>query len=876
MTPMDGMFSTGIPDLDRVLCGIRPGDNIVWEVESIADYAKLVKPFVETALEQGRRILYFRFARHEPLLQPYKGVEVVHLDPQAGFETFLDGIHHAVELAGPGAYHVFDSLSDLTADWYCDQMVGNFFLLTCPYLYELNTVAYFALLRRFHSSFAINPITQTTQLLLEVYRKNDKLYVHPLKVDGRSSPTMFLLHELDGETVRAVSESHTISEILTASPRSALGLSQYHLGVWTRTFVQAEALLDQLRAGAASPEAVQAMFERLLRMAISRDERVLGLAAKYFDLEHMVAIGRRLLGTGLIGGKSVGMLLARAILERADPRWQDRLEVHDSFFIPSDVFYTFLVRNGCWKIRKRQLKSKEYLEGAEEARQRILEGTFPEYIEKRFGDMLDYFGQSPIIVRSSSLLEDNFGNSFAGKYDSVFCANQGSRAERLEQFLAAVKTVYASTMSKPALTYRARFNLLHRDEQMALLVQRVSGAQHGPFHFPHLAGVGYSFNPFVWDPGIDPQAGMLRLVFGLGTRAVDRSDDDYTRLVALNAPGKRPGAESEDLTRHSQHKVDAIDLQNNTLTTTDFSEICEEARDVPIHLFASRDLRVERLARERGLRAVAPNVLTFDGLLKKTSFVEDMREMLATLETAYETPVDVEFTANFVSDDDYKLNLVQCRPLQVKGDVRVVGPAAKIDPADLLLAVHGPVIGHSRLDALDRIIYVVPSVYGHMPVKERYAVARLIGRLNHINEQSDNPPITMLLGPGRWGTTTPSLGIPVHFSEINSVSVLCEIVAMREDLVPDCSFGTHFFSELVEMDMLYMALLPGHKGNFLGERFFERTPSALTRLLPDATEFDSIVRVIDVAQLASGRLVKLHADTQQQRLVCYLETPRPE
>ena len=99
---------------------------------------------------------------------------------------------------------------------------------------------------------------------------------------------------------------------------------------------------------------------------------------------------------------------------------------------------------------------------------------------------------------------------------------------------------------------------------------------------------------------------------------------------------------------------------------------------------------------------------------------------------------------------------------------------------------------------------------------------------------------------------------------------------MREDLVPDCSFGTHFFSELVEMDMLYMALLPGHKGNFLSERFFERTPSALTRLLPDATEFDSIVRVIDVAQLASGRLVKLHADTQQQRLVCYLETPRPE
>ncbi|HQM47131.1 MAG TPA: PEP/pyruvate-binding domain-containing protein [Candidatus Hydrogenedentes bacterium] len=876
MSPMDGIFSTGIPELDRVLCGIRPGDNIVWEVESIADYARLVKPFVETALEQGRRIRYFRFARHEPLVQPYEGVEVVHLDPQAGFETFLDGIHQVIEAAGRGAYHIFDSLSDLTADWYCDQMVGNFFLLTCPYLYELDTVAYFALLRRFHSSFATVPISQTAQIHLEVYHRGDKLYVHPLKVDDRSSPTMYLLHELDGETVRPVFESHTISEILTSSPRSALGLSQYHLGVWARTFVQAEALLEQVRAGIASPAAVQAMFERLLRMAISRDERVLKLAAKYFSLEDMVAIGKRLLGTGLIGGKSVGMLLARAILERAAPHWKDRLEVHDSFYIPSDVFYTFLVRNGCWKIRKRQLKSKDYLEGAEEARQLILAGTFPPYIEKRFEDMLDYFGQSPIIVRSSSLLEDNFGNSFAGKYESVFCANQGSREERLEKFMVAVKTVYASTMSKPALTYRARFNLIHRDEQMALLIQRVSGGQHGSFHFPQIAGVGYSFNPYVWDPNIDPKAGMLRLVFGLGTRAVDRSDDDYTRLVALNAPERRPGAESEDLTRHSQHKVDAIDLENNTLTTTDFSEVCEEARSVPVHLFATRDLRIERMARERGMRAVAPNVLTFDGLLKKTAFVEHMREMLSILEEAYETPVDIEFTANFISDDAYKLNLVQCRPLQIKGNGRELAPAAKIDPADLLLEVHGPVIGHSRLDAIDRIIYVVPSLYGQMPVKERYAVARLIGLLNHLTEQSDNPPITMLLGPGRWGTTTPSLGIPVNFSEINTVSVLCEIVAMREDLVPDCSFGTHFFSELVEMDMLYMALLPTHKGNFLNERFFKGTPSVLTRLVPEAEELEPIVRVIDVAELPSGRLVKIHADTLRQRLMCYLETPLPE
>ena len=161
--------------------------------------------------------------------------------------------------------------------------------------------------------------------------------------------------------------------------------------------------------------------------------------------------------------------------------------------------------------------------------------------------MLDYFGQSPIIVRSSSLLEDNYGNAFAGKYESVFCANQGPHAKRLQDFLSAVKTVYASTMSEKALRYRAQRGLLDRDEQMSLLVQRVSGGCYGSLFFPQIAGVGLSRNPYVWSECIDPAAGVVRLVFGLGTRAVDRSDDDYTRIVALNAPERRPESDFDEV-----------------------------------------------------------------------------------------------------------------------------------------------------------------------------------------------------------------------------------------------------------------------------------------------------------------------------------------
>ncbi len=873
MDQASGELSTGIPGFDRMLSGLLPGDNLVWEVGSIDDYIPLVKSFVECALRQGRKVTYFRFANHAPVVAPDPRITVVELDPQAGFETFLDGVHLAIERAGEGAFHIFDSLSELAADWYCDRMVGNFFQLTCPYLHVLDTLAYFVLMRGYHSSFATEPINETTQLLLAVYQHDENLYVQPLKVEGRFLPQMYTLHLLDGDSVEPVTQSHLVSEILTSSPRSAMGLLQHHLGVWTHTFVQASDLWEQFQKGQAPRQPVDDMFRRLLRMAISRHDRVLDLAERYFDMDNMLDIGKRLLGTGLIGGKSAGMLLARAILKRSDAKWKNLLEAHDSFYIPSDVFYTFLVRNGCWEIRKRQRRAHQagerdgHLVGLHETRQRILRGTFPEYIQKRLADMLDYFGQSPIIVRSSSLLEDNFGNSFAGKYDSVFCANQGSREERLRGLMAAIKSVYASTLSKPALTYRARFGLLDREEQMALLIQRVSGARHGQYYHPHLAGVGFSFNPYVWSEHIDPKAGVLRLVLGLGTRAVDRADDDYTRLVALNAPRQRPEGNSEDIHRYMQRRVDVLDLENNRLTTGAFEDLFDESGNIPMDLFASHDRRLERESRQQG-RALSHRVLDFERLLTETDFVDDMRDMLRTLEEAYENPVDVEFTVNFLDEKRYHINLVQCRPLQIKGNTVTITPPEEVAPDAQLLSSNGPIIGQSRVDDIGRFVYVVPSAYAGLSLNERYSVARAIGELLRVGKERGWEDV-MLLGPGRWGTTTPSLGVPVSFAEISSVAVLCEIVMMREDLAPDASMGTHFFGELVEMDMLYLAVVPDAEGGFLNRDFFEENENQLARLLPEAVAHEDVIRVIHADDF--GR-VRLYADTLKQRMVCYLDS----
>jgi pyruvate,water dikinase len=856
--------STGLPALDRILEGLLAGDNVVWQVASIDDYLPFVRPYCEEALRQHRKLIYFHFERHDELISPDPRIETHRLDPASGFETLTAEIHRVIARAGYGAFYLFDCLSDLAADWYSDMMLGNFFKVTCPYLRELNTIAYFALLRRRHSYRTVAAIRDTTQLLLDVHRHENALYVHPLKVFERYSPTMYLPHVWQGESFRPVTESTTISGIYEPLMREGSGRDD-RFDLWDRTFQAAQDTLDAIRRGERKPEAMQETVRHLLRMVISRNERMLELAERYLTIEDLLAVRRRMIGAGLVGGKATGMLVARAILRRAGGDWQHILEPHDSFFVGSDVFYSYLVSNGCWRLRQKQRDSARFLEDVDRTQEQMLAGSFPEFVRDQFAEMLDYFGQAPIVVRSSSLLEDGFGNAFSGKYESVFCANQGSPQERLEAFLAAVRHIYASAMGRDALLYRAQHGLLDRDEQMALLVQRVSGATYGRLFFPQVAGVGLSFNPFAWSEQIDPRAGVLRLVFGLGTRAVRRSDDDYTRIVALNAPSRRPETTSSEMREYAQWRVDVLDLEKRIACSRPFEEVVESCGEQCIEMVAGRDPELIRRPKETG-QPVFPWVLTFKRLLTETSFVSDMRNLLETLEKAYDYPVDIEFTTNFLPDGSYRINLVQCRPFQVKGGGPAVALPETAAAGDLVLKTQGAVIGPSLAAEVGRLIYVVPSVYGQLPNNDRYSIARLIGRLTHLEKQPEGA--LLLVGPGRWGTAEPTLGVPVSFAEISRVTALCEVIEMREGLVPDVSLGTHFFNDLVEMQVLYLALVPGKEGNCVNAGLIEQAPNRLAELIPAEAAWAEAVRVIDPAAIEGGRVLRLRADALRQSAIC--------
>ncbi len=573
-----------------------------------------------------------------------------------------------------------------------------------------------------------------------------------------------------------------------------------------------------------------------------------------------------MIGTGLVGGKTTGMLLARAMVKKSASPVRDRIEVHDSFYVGADVFYTYMVVNGCWWIRQQQKDIDAFLSVAEYARRVILTGSFPPRIVANLSDMLDYFGQSPIIVRSSSLLEDNFGNAFSGKYESVFCPNQGSRERRLENLLTAIKTIYASTLSEKALRYRAQLGILDRDEQMPLLIQRVSGDLHGQYFFPAVGGVGYSRNPYVWHPSIDPKAGVIRIVYGMGTRAVDRSDDDYTRIAALNAVSRRPESGIDAVRKFSQKRVDVIDLEANQLAATDFHDLSGDSTPAELSLVATRDMDTKSW------------FITFDGLLEDTAFAADMSRILATLEEAYAHPVDIEFTVNFTGERDYRINIVQCRPFEARdpasGDLADVTTGDCVDAAPgtalvklpgipekaLISSESGTVIGRSRTIIADVLIYIPADAYDALPPPEKHRVARSIGA---IMRQMNPDKKVILAGPGRWGTTSVSLGIPVTFAEISRAACVCEIVEMRDDLVPDVSLGTHFFNDLVEFDILYLALYPHKEGTVLDREYLRAAENKIRAYLPDGDRMEDVIRVLE----GGSEPLVLHADSLNQRYV---------
>ena len=864
-------MTSGIPQLDEVLHSLRLGDNVVWEVEELNDYRYFAGKFISQGINSGYKCVYVRFAPHEPILGIMEGLEVVKIDPGNGFDYFSSQVHRMIEYYGEKTYYVFDNLSSLMVEWATDELVANFFKATCPYLFELETIGYFCLTRGKHSHSTVAGIRETTQVLIDYYHINNRAYIHPLKVYDRYSHSMFLPHLITEERWEPIFDSGKAATISSVDRKKVLRAGSRGTAPWDTVYTKLRFHYEMGMLDAIPEPEVKALKQELSRMVVGEHPRFSRLADTYLTLEDLLSIRDRMIGSGRIGGKAVGMLLSRSILlsSKNQEEFTEIIEPHDSFYIGSDVFFTFMINNDLFRLRVRLSDSSNMTkEEFEEVEKRFLEGKFPEEITEQFRDLMDYFGQAPIIVRSSSLQEDSYGNAFAGKYRSEFCANQGSPEERLEAFMHAVKLVYASALNPDALAYRRTRGLHYQDEQMAILVQRVSGMPYKQYFFPAIAGVAFSKNLFRWTKRIDPEKGLIRLVFGLGTRAVDRVGRDYPRMIAVSHPTLRPEAGTKVI-KYSQWDVDVLDLAERNLVTIPFSDLAKDCNYPALRMFVSvMDDGYLTDPYTNAIDCSHEMVLTFNNLIKNTKFVDIMGEVLRIVEGVYEHPVDIEFTASADQKGNVRINIVQCRPMTTPGGSEQITIPDNIKEENILFRSN-MLINEGKVENIEYIVYIDPKEYEMADMDLKKSIGRVVGRINE--KIGGMGAAFILMGPGRWGSSNIELGVNATYSEIDRTSLLVEIAREKAGHTPEVSYGTHFFQDIVEEEIIYMPIYPDTKKSSFNEAFFKGSGNMLTDLFPDHEQFKDVVKVINVHETSGGAHAVVIANLHEQDAICYLE-----
>ncbi len=611
----------------------------------------------------------------------------------------------------------------------------------------------------------------------------------------------------------------------------------------------------------------------LIRRLISDQLAYINIAKEWFSVEDLVEIRKKKIGYGKIGGKSAGLLLAAHILEHtADESLRSYLRIPESYYLGADLIYVFMSLNGLTHWNDQKYKSEEQIR-ADYARivEEFQAGEFPPDILERLQGVLHQIGSRPLIVRSSSQLEDNFGTSFAGKYDSFFCPNQGTPAENLRQLTQAIARTYASTLKPDALLYRRSKGLQDYDERMAVLIQVVQGEPFGQYFLPQGAGVAFSRNLYRWDPQIRREEGFARLVWGLGTRAVDRTANDFPRLVALGHPQLQPDDSPEATRRYSQQYVDLIDLESNQLKSLPVHQVLRPAYPPLRYLAQIENEGFFSVLRSRASEADIPRLaITFSEFLRRTPFAARLSQILQLLEKHYHNAVDIEFTFQIPDaralQPEVLIALLQCRPQSQLQDAKVVRMPQELAREEILFSTHF-MVPQGYLNDIRYVLFVDPQGYYQLPTaSERLEMGRAVGRLNSLLSGKSY----ICVGPGRWGTYNPDLGVYVGYSDIFNSAALVELSGKGIGPAAEPSLGTHFFQDLMEAQIYPLAVLLDEPKTIFNQDFFYHTPNCLERFLPeDAAHFPSL-KLIDVASYRPGFHLELVMDDEAGEAVAFL------
>jgi predicted nucleotidyltransferase len=624
-----------------------------------------------------------------------------------------------------------------------------------------------------------------------------------------------------------------------------------------------------------SPAALDGIHVGLIRRFLTDQLEFISVAKKYIQTDDFLDLIDNVIHSdashGKLGGKSAGLFLAAAILRREESteRPIGEVKVPRSWYIASEGLMSFIEYNDLDEVL--QQKYREISQVRREYPniiQLFKNSRFPPEIVKGVSMVLDEVGDKPLIVRSSSLLEDRMGSAFSGKYRSLFLANRGSKRERMSAILDAMTEVYASVFGPDPIAYRMERDLLDFHEEMAILIQEVVGTRLGDYFLPAVAGVAFSNNEFRWSPRIKRSDGLIRLVPGLGTRAVDRVGDDYPILSVPGQPGLKVNTTIDEVIRYSPRSADVINLETNTFETHEIDELLKKyGAEYPAFDQVFSVLRDDVLHKPVPVLVDAAKddlVADLRGLIDSTPFVKHVGNILKILEETLGTPVDIEF-----AHDGTDFYLLQCRP-QSFADEDAPAPIPKDAPVDDMLFAAHRFVSNGHVPDVTHVVYVDPEAYAQL--KERadlLAVGEAVGKLNKLLPKRQ----FILIGPGRWGSRGDiKLGVSVSYSDINNTAMLIEVARKTGDYLPDLSFGTHFFQDLVESQIRYLPLYPDDDG-FLNMRLLHASRNLFPAMLPEYEHLTDVVRVIDVPSSSDGRILRVLMNSELDEAIALFAEP---
>lgn len=598
----------------------------------------------------------------------------------------------------------------------------------------------------------------------------------------------------------------------------------------------------------------------LIRRFFSDNIDFINIAKQYLEVADFFDLATHIIypseSNGHLGGKSTGLFLARQILLRKidEEKLFTEIKTPKTWYMTADCMTDFLRYNNLEDSNQQKYKDLEQVRiEYPNIIQLFKHARFPSDISKELSLALDDFGEHSIIVRSSSLLEDRIGTAFSGKYKSLFLSNCGSKQSRLEALFDAISEVYASVFGPDPILYRSEHGLIDFREEMGIMIQQVVGIHVGHYLMPTFAGVAFSSNEFRWSPRLKREDGLVRLVPGLGTRAVDRVSNDYPVMLSPGQPALKVNVNPDEIRHYSPSQVDLINLETKSFETVPLKHLlCEYGTEITnLHHLVS-------VYKEGNIYQTSPMdidvhrdelIVTFDGLFNRTDFAKQIRRILTVLQESLGTPVDIEFAS-----DSKSFYLLQCRSQYTESDVAISAIPQDI-PTNKTLFTATRFISNGRVPDITHIIYVSPQQYAEqISLDSLVEIGRAVGRLNVLLPKHR----FILMGPGRWGSRGDiKQGVQVTYSDINNTAVLIEIALKKGDYSPELSFGTHFFQDMVEAGIRYIPLYPDDKSIVFNRLFLDSSYNILPDILPEYAHLADVVHVIDVPSCKNGNVLKI-------------------